>query len=69
MVLNQEKIKQLMEERGWSEILLANKLGLDYSYVYRVLRSERGVGRKFLTGLIKLCDSEGLDFREFVYLE
>lgn len=69
MRLNKERTEQLMLERGWSEVMFARKLDLDYSYVYRVMRGERGVGKKFLTGLMKLCDKEGLEFKDFIFLD
>ncbi len=69
MRLNLEKTKKLMEDRGWSEVMLARKLNLDYSYIYRVLRNDRGVGKKFLKGLMILCEREGLNFKEYIILE
>lgn len=69
MRLNLQRTEQLLMSRGWSEVTFARKLHLDYSYVYRVLRGERGVGRKFLKGLMLLCEREGLNFREFIFLE
>ncbi|MCK4257537.1 MAG: helix-turn-helix domain-containing protein [Halanaerobiales bacterium] len=69
MRLNREKTEQFLNSRGWSEVMFARKLDLDYSYVYRVMRGERGVGKKFLAGLIKLCEKEGLNFREFIFLD
>lgn len=69
MWLNLEKTQNLLEERGWSEVMFARKLNLDYSYVYRVLRGQRGVGKKFLKGLLKLCERESLNFKEFIFLE
>lgn len=66
MKLNREKMEQLLEERGWNQVILAQKLGLDYSYVYRVMRGSRGIGKKFITGLMKMCDKEDLEFKEYV---
>lgn len=69
MRLDIKSAKKLLEERGWSEVMFARKLGLDYSYVYRVMRGDRGVGKKFLTGLMKLCEKEGLNFRDYIILD
>jgi transcriptional regulator with XRE-family HTH domain len=69
MKLNEEAIRQLLESRGWSEVTFARLLHLDYSYVYRVLRGERGIGKKFITGLLLLCEKEGLNFRGFVEVQ
>lgn len=69
MRLNREKTEQLLQERGWSEVMFARKLNLDYSYVYRVMRGERGVGKKFLSGLMKLCEQEGMEFKDYIFLD
>jgi predicted transcriptional regulator len=69
MRLNRELTEKFLHDRGWSEVMFARKLNLDYSYVYRVMRGERGVGKKFLTGLMKLCDREGLNFKDFIFLD
>ncbi|AZR72356.1 hypothetical protein BBF96_02475 [Anoxybacter fermentans] len=69
MRLNVEKVGKMLKERGWSEVMFARKLNLDYSYVYRVMRGERGVGKKFLAGLMKFCEKEGLNFKDFIFLD
>jgi hypothetical protein len=66
--LNIEVVRHLIKSKGWSEGMFALKLGLDYTYVYRVMRGERGIGKKFILGLIKFCDREGLNFKEFVII-
>ncbi|MCK4259578.1 MAG: hypothetical protein KAX49_11410 [Halanaerobiales bacterium] len=68
MKLNVEKISRLLIGKGWSEVIFAQKLGLDYSYVYQVMHNQRGVGKKFLTGLIKLCEKECLNFIGYILL-
>jgi transcriptional regulator with XRE-family HTH domain len=67
--LNTVTVKILIEKKGWSEVLLARKLNLDYSYVYRVMRGERGIGKKFISSLLKFCEKEGLNFRDFILIE
>lgn len=69
MKLNREKVQQLLRERGWSEYRFSIKLDLDYTYVYRVMRDQRGIGRRFLERLLIFCESEGLNFREYIELE
>ncbi|MCK4261082.1 MAG: helix-turn-helix transcriptional regulator [Halanaerobiales bacterium] len=69
MRLNHDAVKRLIENKGWSEVMFAQKLGVDYSYVYRVLRKERGIGKKFITGLMKLCEKEKMNFRKYVILK
>lgn len=69
MNLNKERTEKFLHDRGWSEVIFARMLDLDYSYVYRVMRGERGVGKKFIGGLMRLCEKEGLDFKDFVILD
>lgn len=69
MKLKREKFQKLLDDRGWSELYLARKLGLDYSYVFRIMRGDRGIGKKFIGSLMKLCEKEGLNFRDFISLD
>lgn len=68
MELDLNVMRQLLDARGWSEVILARQLGLDYSYVYRIMRKERGIGKKFITEFMKLCEREDLEFKRFVTL-
>lgn len=61
-----EKLKEFMNAKRWSEVQLARELNLDYSYVYRVMRGERGVGKKFYENLFRLCQREGLLLSYFI---
>ena len=63
-----DKLEEIEKSKGWSEVRFALALGIDYSYYYRVKRELRGIGTKFLEGLIRFCDEENLNFREFVDL-
>lgn len=68
MRLNIEAVSNVLKGKGWSEVMFARKLGLDYSYVYRIMRGERGIGNKFLTQFIKFCENEKLPFRSYIEL-
>ena len=63
-----EKFEELEKAKGWGETRLALALGIDYSYYYRVKRELRGIGPKFLEGLIRFCDQENLNFLDFIEL-
>lgn len=69
MRLNLEKTRELLKDRSWSEVIFARRLDLDYSYIYRVMRGKRGVGKKYLKGLLILCEEEGLNFKEYIFLD
>lgn len=68
MQINIEKLCELERNKGWSEYTAARVLGIDYSYYYRIKRGIRGVGPKFLEGLINLCDRDGKEFKDFLIL-
>lgn len=58
-----------MKSKGWSEGMFAHKLDVDYTYIYRVMRGERGIGKKLILGLMKFCEREGLNFADFVIID
>lgn len=60
------RLYQFKNTKGWSEAKLAEKLNIDYTYLYRVLRQKKNVGIKFMMGLLQLCRNEGLDIYDFV---
>lgn len=66
MQVNLKKLKKLAESKDWSIPELAERMALDYSFLYRVLQGQRMPGGKFISGLMLLCMNEGLDFEEFV---
>lgn len=68
-LVNSQKLKDLMKTRGWTDTILAQKLGISPSYTFRLLEEERDGGKKLLTGLLKFCSQEGLDIYEFVNIE
>ncbi|MGE5398180.1 MAG: hypothetical protein ACM3MK_11695 [Chitinophagales bacterium] len=59
----------LAAAKQWSSPVLAKRLGIDYSYLYRVLKKEKGAGAKFITGLFQLCKEEGLVFDNYIIMQ
>lgn len=68
MEIKHEKVKKLLESRGWSQVIFAQRLDMDYSYIYRVMNKQRGIGKKFITNFMILCEEEGLNFKDYVNL-
>lgn len=64
--MNLEKLRELIQSRGWSEPQFARILQINYSFLYRVLRGERGAGKKFYNGMLRLCQREGLNIYDFI---
>jgi hypothetical protein len=48
------EVKKFMQENGFREPEMAAKMGISYTYLFRVLRGERKGGAKFITGLINV---------------
>ncbi len=67
-MINISRLENLMKSKGWSEPMLANELGIDYSYLYRLLRGKRNAGKKVYDGIFKLCQREHIDIEEFIII-
>jgi len=52
--INLENVKGFIEKSGKSEPEFAEAMGIDYSYLFRVLRHDRQAGGKFIEGLLKV---------------
>ncbi len=67
MQVNAEALEQLARQKNWSKKLLAQKLGVHYSHLFRVLKHEKGAGPKFLAGLHRVCRDEGLNIERYIF--
>ncbi|WP_238803376.1 helix-turn-helix transcriptional regulator [Anoxybacillus sp. LAT_26] len=61
------KLKEYMQHNNWDEKDLAEKMGVAYVTVYRVLRKKREPGNEFIAKLLNAF--EGATFDELFYLE
>lgn len=61
LMLNIQKTLEFMEQKGWSETDLANKIGCSRVQVYRVLRGQRAPGNEFIAGLLSACREMGFN--------
>lgn len=66
MLVRVEKLRELQEEKKWTLPEMAEKMALEYSFLYRVMQGQRNPGGKFLSGLMLLCMDEGLKFEQYV---
>lgn len=67
--INRDMLQELMEKKGWRKTVLARRLGLNYSYFYRLLKGERNPGSKFFSSFLNLCQEEDLRFEDYVYIK
>ncbi len=68
MQVNIKALLSLADEKGWSTPELARRLGINYSYLYRIIRGSKNGGLKVIYCLYKMCSQEGLNFNEFIIL-
>lgn len=47
----------------------AERLGVDYSYLFRVLNNEKKGGAKLFAGIYRLCKEENLSFDDYMEFE
>lgn len=67
--INVRALQKLMEERGLSIRQFAKMLSVDHSYLYRVLVGDKPGGGKVLIGILRLCNAEGLDVADYIFLD
>ena len=58
---NIDYIKQLQNEKGWSNAQLAFKMGVSKAHVGRIFSGKREAGTKVISGIIKAFPNEPLD--------
>ncbi|GMB01046.1 hypothetical protein [Pelosinus sp. IPA-1] len=66
--INIKKILELADSKKWSIPVLADELNIDYSYLSRVINKEKPGGAKLILGVLNLCFKEGLDHKEYIFL-
>jgi len=54
IVLNRELVEKYMEETDRSIPELADEMGIDRTYLYKILRKGRKPGRKFIEGAVRV---------------
>ncbi|NLX02920.1 MAG: helix-turn-helix transcriptional regulator [Syntrophomonadaceae bacterium] len=69
MKVNRSALMQLAETRNWSIPELAKRLGINYSYLYRIIRGEKQGGAKLWSGIYVLCKQEGLSIEDYVFMD
>lgn len=58
---NIEYLKQLQDEKGWSNAQLAFKMGVSKAHVGRIFSGKREAGTKVISGIVKAFPNEPLD--------
>jgi DNA-binding Xre family transcriptional regulator len=66
--INVDALVELANNKGWKTPDLAAKIGIDYSYLTRIISKEKSGGAKLITGILKLCVEENLNFNDYIFL-
>ncbi|CEP67105.1 Uncharacterized [Moorella glycerini] len=70
MFLNKIRVKELMQEKANGNYHeFARQLDVDVAQVYRILTKNSKAGPKFLGRFMRFCQDNGLDFRQYIFLE
>lgn len=67
-LINVEAINDYINTNNWTSYRFSKELGLDYSYVYRVLKNEVNGGNKFISRLIDFCNKNKIEISQFIFL-
>lgn len=66
---NVEKIKELIDKKfNGNQSKFAQAIGVERSQVSRILKNGKGAGAMFFGGLMKYCEQEGLQFKDYIFL-
>lgn len=68
-LINVDGINDYIYKKSWTSYRFSKELGLDYSYVYRVLKKEVNGGNKFISRLIDFCNKNKINLNEFIFLQ
>lgn len=69
MSLNKPALTKLLyDEFNGNFTKLAKALNVDVSYVYRVIEKEKNCGAKFFSSVIRWCQDNNRDYREYIFL-
>ncbi|MFC5702632.1 hypothetical protein ACFPVX_15110 [Cohnella faecalis] len=61
-------IRHMNENFNGNYAWLAWELKIDVAYVYAVLVNDKKCGELFLKSIIRWCDENNTDFREYIFL-
>lgn len=69
MLVKKDALQALARRKKWSLPELAEHLGVDYSYLFRVMNGQKRGGAKLILGILHLCQQEGLETEDFIFLD
>jgi transcriptional regulator with XRE-family HTH domain len=62
-------LQQLAKTRNWTLPELARRLGVNYSYLFRIMRGDKNGGAKLWSGIYCMCKEEGLSVEDYLFMD
>ncbi len=67
--INIEALEGYMKNKNITQRKLAQKLNIDPSYFWRIMRGEKDGGGKVISGIVNLCLQEGLEITDYIFFD
>lgn len=61
IIFNSEKFLNILKEKKLNMTEASEIMGIDRSHLFRVLNEKQAPGRKFIEGVLKVCEDFSLD--------
>jgi hypothetical protein len=69
MNVNKDSLLQFAANKNWGPVELSRQIGIDYSFLTRILNGKQIGGQKFFSGIFCLCQREGLRVEDFIIFD
>lgn len=66
MKVNIDALQKLADTKNWNYPYMAKRLGINYSYLFRIMRGEKTGGNKLFSGIYRLCQEEDLNIDDYI---
>lgn len=67
--INVDALERYMKKHNLTLRKMARKLRVDPSHFWRIMRGEKEAGGKVISAILNMCLTEGLDIRNFLFLD
>lgn len=68
-MFDKDKFAALLDTKGWNVLEAAQRLGVHYTYLQRILTGKEGAGGKFHVNFLRLCKTENLQVYDYYSLD
>lgn len=70
MEVNIKNLEELLKDKFYNnKSLMARTMGIEVSHITKVFKGKgRGAGAKFLGAIIRYCEENNLNYRDYIFL-